>query len=190
MRTLSLSLIAAAIAITVAGCDSSTEPDVNAQIEEVRRLTEPFRNISAAQAAGYTVWSPNPTAAGATCPSSAEGKMGYHLVNVGQRGDPANPAQGDAVIDYRQPEMLLYEKRADGTLHLVGVEYIVFKAAWERVHGAGAAPPQVLGQTVPFSSHSFPPAVTTNVDHYELHVWLHSQNPNGMFSHYNPSISC
>jgi hypothetical protein len=189
MRSVRFSLVA--VAITLAGCESSTDtPDVDDQINEVRALTQSFSSVSAAQAAGYTVWSPNPAAANATCPSSAEGKMGYHLVNVSRRGDPANPAQGDAVIDYREPEMLLYEKRADGTLNLVGVEYIVFKAAWERVHGVGAAPPEVLGQIVPFSSHAFPPTVTTNVDHYELHVWLHSQNPNGMFSHYNPNISC
>jgi hypothetical protein len=188
MRNLTVSLVA--LAITAGGCKSSTEPDVNAQIEEVRRLTEPYKTISAAQAAGYNVWSPNPATAGATCASSAEGKMGYHLVNAGLRGDPANPAQADAAINYRKPEMLLYEKRGDGTLHLVGVEYLVFKSAWERVHGAGAEPPKVLGQTVPLSSHPFPPAVSANVDHYELHVWLHSENPNGMFSHWNPNISC
>lgn len=187
MKTLAISLIV--VAITLAGCDDSPTDTNSDRIEEVRRLTEPFRNISAAQAAGYTVWSPDPTAANATCASSAEGKMGYHLVNVGLRGSPANPAQGDAVLDPMKPEMLLYEKRPDGTMDLVGVEYLVFKDAWERVHGVGAAPPQVLGQTVPLSVHSFAPG-GPEVPHYELHVWLHSQNPNGMFSHWNPNISC
>ena len=188
MRALRFSF--AAVAITLAGCDSPTDTSSeDAQLREVRRLTEAFRSIPAAQAAGYTVWSPDPAAANATCASSAEGKMGYHLVNVPLRGSPANPGQGDAVIDYRQPEMLLYEKRPDGQLNLVGVEYIVFKDAWERVHGAGAAPPRVLGQTVPLSTHSFV-AGGPEIPHYELHVWLHSQNPNGMFSHWNPSITC
>jgi hypothetical protein len=187
MRTRCLTAIT--FALLLAGCDDSPMDAANEQIKEVRRLTEPFRNISAAQAAGYTVWSPDPAAANATCPSSAEGRMGYHLVNVGLRGSPANPAQGDAAIEYRQPEMLLYEKRPDGTMNLVGVEYIVFKDAWERVHGAGAAPPKVLGQTVPLSTHAFVPG-GPEIPHYELHVWLHSQNPNGMFSHWNPSISC
>jgi len=188
MRVMMLSSIA--VAITLAACDSPTDtPSVNDQVEEVRRLTEPFKSIPAAQAAGYTVWSPDPAAAGATCPSSAEGKMGYHLVNVGLRGSPDNPAQGDAVIEYQQPEMLLYEKRADGQLNLVGIEYIVFKDAWELVHGAGAAPPQVFEQPLPASKHAFAPG-GPEIEHYELHVWLHSQNPNGMFSHWNPNISC
>jgi hypothetical protein len=188
MRTLPFTAIT--LAVLLAGCDSPTDTlDVDDQIEEVRSLTAPFSNIAAAQAAGYTVWSPDPAAPNATCPSSAEGKMGYHLVNVGLRGSPANPAQGDAVIEHRQPEMLLYEKRANGQLNLVGVEYIVFKDAWERVRGAGAAPPQVLGQPLPASKHAFV-AGGPEIEHYELHVWLHSQNPNGMFSHWNPSISC
>lgn len=184
-------LAAVMLALLLAGCDDSpTEAEeVDEQIEEVRSLSEPFRNLSAAQAAGYTVWSPDPSAANATCASSAEGKMGFHLVNVGLRGSPANPAQGDATIDFRQPEMLLYEKRADGAMNLVGVEYLVFKEAWERVHGAGAAPPQVLGQTVPLSVHAFAPG-GPEIPHYELHVWLHSENPRGLFSPWNPNISC
>jgi hypothetical protein len=198
-----------AITIALAGCgDSATtlEPDsapsfhagehneklsasVLAQLAQVRRATARYHNIDAAIDDGYTVWSPNPFVANATCATSAEGKMGYHLVNPSLRGSPANPAAADAVLDPMRPEMLLYEKRADGKLHLVGVEYLVFKAAWERVHGPGAAPP-LLGQSVPFSSHPFPPTVANNVDHYELHVWIWKPNPNGMFSHWNPNISC
>ena len=116
--------------------------------------------------------------------------MGYHLVNPALRGSPLDPANADATLDAARPEMLLYEKRADGELHLVGVEYLVFKAAWEREHGVNAANPQLFGQTVPFSSHSFPPLTNDLVDHYELHVWIWKPNPNGMFSHWNPDIGC
>lgn len=183
-------LPAAMLTLLLLGCDDSPfEPDPDEQIEEVRELTEPFQSVSVAQAAGYTVWAPDPAPADATCPSSGEGRMGYHLVNVNLRGSPADPAQADAVIDYRAPEMLLYEKRPDGTMNLVGVEYLVFQEAWERVHGAGAAPPEVLGQTMPLSLHAFT-AGGPEIPHYELHVWVHSQNPNGMFSPWNPAISC
>ena len=115
--------------------------------------------------------------------------MGYHLVKVSLRGGAANPAAGDAVIDPLQPEMLLYEKRADGQMHLVGVEYIVFQAAWERVHGVGAAPPTVFGQPLLFSSHTFP-GNPNPLPHYELHVWLWSNNPLGMFYPWNPTVTC
>lgn len=187
MRTVKFGIPALLLLV---GCESTTAaPTVEEQLEEVRQLTAGFQNISAAQAAGYTIWSPDPTPATSTCPTSAEGKMGYHLVNVSLRGTPADPAQADAELDYRRPEMLLYEKRADGQLRLVGVEYLVFKAAWERAHGPGAAPPELFGREVPFSRHAFAPG-GPEIDHYELHVWIHSDNPNGTFSHWNPNISC
>ena len=178
------------VACAAVACDSdSAGPDPDAEVKEVRALTQPFSSVSAAQAAGYTVWSPDPAAANATCASSPDGKMGYHLVNGALRGSPANPAQADATIDYRQPEMLLYEKRPDGQMGLVGVEYLVFKEAWERVKGVGAAPPQVLGQPVPLSRHSFVPN-GPEIDHYELHVWLHKENPRGLFAPYHPGVTC
>lgn len=202
----------AALAITLAGCaDSPSEippveasslhaghgsargsltSNTHAQLAQVRRVTARFHDIAAAFDAGYRVWSPDPFSPTATCASSPEGKMGYHLVNPALRGSPLDPANADAILDPARPEMLLYEKRADGELHLVGVEYLVFKAAWEREHGLNAANPQLFGQTVPFSSHSFPPATNELVDHYELHVWIWKPNPNGMFSHWNPDIGC
>jgi hypothetical protein len=162
---------------------------VLAGLAEIRRVTAPYHDLDAAMAAGYTAWSPNPFAPNATCPSSPLGNMGYHLVNVALRGGAADPAAGDAVIDLLRPEMLLYEKRPDGQMHLVGVEYIVFKAAWERVHGVGAAPPEVLGQPLLASSHTFP-GNANPIAHYELHVWVWTNNPLGMFSPWNPTVTC
>ena len=178
--------------IVLAGCgDSATAPDtgVSGQLAAVKRATEPYTSLDAATAAGYTAWSPDPSAPNATCPSSAEGKMGYHRVNVALRGGAADPAAGDANLDMLHPEMLLYQKQPDGTMHLVGVEYIVFKAAWERVHGVGAAPPQVLGQPLLASSHTFP-GNANPIDHYELHVWVWTTNPLGMFYPWNPTVTC
>ncbi|MGH7637877.1 MAG: hypothetical protein ACREOK_09520 [Gemmatimonadaceae bacterium] len=164
-------------------------PNALASLAQVRGATAAFHNVEAAMAARYTAWSPDPFAASATCPSSAEGKMGYHLVNVPLRGGAANPAAGDARVDPLEPEMLLYEKRADGQMHLVGVEYIVFTAAWEREHGAGAAPPEVFGQPLLSSVHTFP-GNADPIPHYELHVWIWSDNPRGMFYPWNPTVRC
>src|SRR5918993_1869160 len=88
--------------------------DVLAALAQVRRATARFHDIDKAFEAGYTVWSPDPFATNATCASdpAGAGQMGYHLVNVGLRGSPANPGAGDATIDMLRPEMLLYEKRA------------------------------------------------------------------------------
>jgi hypothetical protein len=171
------------------GIAAQNTPEVNSGLAEIRRVTAAFHDVDEAVAGGYTAWSPNPFATGATCPSNAEGNMGYHLVNVPLRGGAANPAAGDATIDLLAPEMLLYEKRANGKMRLVGVEYIVFKAAWEAAHGVGAPPPAVLGQPLLASSHTFPGG-TGSIAHYELHVWIWSPNPLGMFYPWNPDISC
>lgn len=171
------------------GIAAETTPEVNAGLARIRRVTAQFHDVDKATAAGYTAWSPDPFAVGATCPSNSEGKMGYHLVNVPLRGGAANPAAGDATIDLLQPEMLLYEKESNGHLRLVGVEYIVFKAAWEAAHGIGAPPPEILGQPLLASSHTFPGG-SGSIEHYELHVWIWSPNPLGMFYPWNPDITC
>ena len=164
-------------------------PEVLAGLAQLRQATARFHDLDDASAAGYTVWSPDPFAPNATCPSSAEGNMGYHRVNVSLRGGAANPAAGDATIDPLNPEMLLYEKRPDGSVHLVGVEYLVFTAAWERVHGAGAPPPGVFGEPLLASTHTFP-GNPNPIPHYELHVWIWTSNPLGMFHPWNPTVSC
>jgi hypothetical protein len=163
--------------------------EVNAGLAQIRRATAKFHDYEKAIEAGYTAWSPNPLVSGSTCPTSSEGNMGYHLVNVPLRGGAANPAAGDAEVTLLEPEMLLYEKKPNGKLRLVGVEYIVFKAAWEAEHGIGAPPPEILGQPLLASSHTFPGG-TGNIDHYELHVWAWSPNPLGTFYPWNPSITC
>lgn len=165
-------------------------PEVLSALARVRAATAAFHDTLAAKEAGYRAWSPNPYLAGVTCPSlPGVGQMGYHLVNVPLRGGAANPAAGDAVIDPLLPEMLLFEKRPNGTLKLVGVEYIVFQAAWEAAYGVGAAPPTVFGQELLLSSHTFPGG-TGDIPHYELHVWLWKPNPLGMFAPWHPDVSC
>lgn len=187
-RPLATSLVAGVVLLMLGGCDSGTSPTDADPFDKVRRLTAPFQNFDAARAAGYTVWSPDPMAASAACASSPEGRMGYHLVNPALRGSPADPAGADTVIDSDRPEMLLFEKRPDGSLSLVGVEYLVFKAAWDRANPGGAVP-TVFGVPLLASRHTF---VTggPEIDHYELHVWVHSTNPNGMTHPWNPNISC
>lgn len=167
--------------------DNITEPEDT--INRLRADYASFNDVATANAAGYTVWSPDPAAAGATCASAPEGKMGYHLVNVPLRGPAGTPETGDAVIDPLKPEMLLYEKRADGTLSLVGVEWIVFKAAWDRAKGAGAPAPTVLGQPLLYSEHTFAPGGPV-IAHYELHVWIFKENPRGMYDPWHPNVTC
>src|SRR5690606_23848571 len=93
--------------------------------------------------------------------------------------------------DFLRPAVLLYEPQADGSLELVGVENLAFARAW---HDAGnQTPPTFHGQ--PFDRMVDDPA--TEVDeahmfeeHYDRHVWVHRENPNGVFAQYNPNVTC
>jgi hypothetical protein len=57
---------------------------------------------------------------------------GYHF---------ANPALRDGVVEPERPEVLVYEKRPDGTFKFNGVEYLVSFSDWKRM-----GPPTVMGQ--------------------------------------------
>jgi hypothetical protein len=90
----------------------------------------------------------------------------------------------DGAIDPLQPEALMYQPATDGSYRLVGVEYLVFAAAWDSAH---AAPPSLFGHTFSLveagNRYSLPPF-------YELHAWIWNENPNGMFFEWNPRITC
>jgi hypothetical protein len=67
----------------------------------------------------------------------------------------------------------------------------VFKEAWEAA--GNTEPPVFAGHT--FNDMEDDP--NTEVDeahglapHYDLHVWVFRQNPNGAFEPFNPAVSC
>ncbi|HEX5439073.1 MAG TPA: hypothetical protein VFW98_18110 [Gemmatimonadaceae bacterium] len=170
-----------------------TMPTVQAQLAQVRRVTARFHDLDAAMAAGYTVWAPDPSSG--ACLSNATGNMGHHLINPALEdgnGGPDDPLDADPNIDLLHPERLLYEKRADGKMHLVGVEYLVLGVTWDAVHDDGdpttpVPPPMLFGHPFVHSVHGH---VGLPVPHYELHVWVWKANPNGMFAQFNPNVTC
>lgn len=101
------------------------------------------------------------------CVASPAGGMGYHWLN-GSLVDPS--------FDPLKPEVVLYEPDADGNLKLVAVEYIVIDV--------GQPAPTFAGQAFDVGGTPVP------VAHWSLHVWLHKPNPNGMFTPFNPDVSC
>ena len=93
------------------------------------------------------------------------GGMGYHWVN-GSFVDP--------VFDPLKPEAVLYETGDDGELKLVAVEYIVINIGQERPM---------------FGDHAFDIGGTpVPVAHWSLHVWLHKENPSGVFTPFKPKL--
>ena len=105
------------------------------------------------------------------------GAMGQHYVNGALVGDPA--------LDPLHPEVLVYEPMPNGHSRLVALEYVVLQADWHKAFGA--APPKLFGQELEAigedNRYDLPPF-------YELHVWLWKYNPSGVFSDWNPRVSC
>ena len=160
------------IALSLAGCASghmgghgvSTSPLAT----EVRRATERFQDVSAATAAGYSLF--------LGCVSSPQGSaMGIHYVNGG--------LVGDGKLDAARPEALMYEPRG-GKLELVGVEYIVIASAWD---GANKTPPTLMGQLFHYNTSPNRYGIPA---FYSLHVWAWRPNPDGVFADWNPRVSC
>jgi hypothetical protein len=165
-------------------------------LAEVRRATERFRDVSAALAEGYIrdPFDLCDTAAMMGRPASL-GAMGIHYFRPDLLGITAPPSPRVSGVgthtDFRRPSILIYEPQENGALELVALENLVFAAAW---HAAGhAEPPTFHG--VPYDSMMDDPG--TAVDeahmfepHFDRHVWLYRDNPNGIFTPFNPAVTC
>ncbi len=140
-----------------------TDSDTLRQLAELRQATAKYHDVGRALADGYI-----PVSGCEALPGV--GAMGIHYLNPG--------LASDLTVDPLAPEVLLYAPSGDG-LRLVGVEYFVASV--------GQPTPTVLGQTLdgPMAGHS--PGMP---EHYDLHAWVWQANPAGMFSAWNPSLSC
>ena len=191
---LGAALLAAAtfMSTTSARAAAVSEPS----LDEVRALTARFQDVKAAIAEGYIA---PPGDMCETAPMMGYparfGGMGIHYFRPDLLGitAPPNPrVDGNGThTDFRNPAILIYEPRADGTLELVAVENLVFKKAW---HAAGnTARPTFHGVEYDYmfddpatkvdEAHMFEP-------HYDRHVWVHRENPNGVFAQFNPTVTC
>ncbi len=138
-------------------------------IAAVRAATAKFHDLAVAEDAGYGPFY--------VCTDhSSLGTMGQHYVK--------GSLVGDAAVDPLQPEALVYEPRKGGGYKLVGVEYVVFREGWDAVH---SSPPSLFGRNFTLieagNRYGLP-------DFYELHVWLWRPNPSGIFSDWNPEVTC
>jgi hypothetical protein len=165
-------------------------------LAQVKVAAEKYKDVKAALADGYI---PDPSGMCETAESMGKpaklGAMGVHYFRPDLLGitAPPNPrVDGNGTsTDFRKPAVLLYEPQADGSMQLIGVENLVFEKAWK---AAGHdAPPSFHG--VPFDHMVDDPA--TKIDeahgfmpHYDRHVWVIRDNPNGVFAQYNPNVTC
>ena len=144
---------------------SEVEPTLD-QLNALRAVLAPFEHVDTALVAGFERFG--------DCMSGPQGAQGIHYTHAERIGDPT--------LDVLRPEVLMYEPRPDGSLRLIGAEYLVFQQAW---HDAGnGAPPSLLGREFTLN--------TTLLDEpfYALHVWVWQHNPLGLFANWNPLASC
>jgi hypothetical protein len=136
-----------------------------------KSATARFHDLDKATAAGYTVRVAD--LSGATCIASAEGGMGVHMLK---------PSLLDGAIDAKNPELLVYEQKADGRLKLAALEYLVFVSDW-----SGGSPPSLFGREFDLvgspNRYGLPPF-------YALHAWIWKPNPSGMLYAWNPRVEC
>jgi hypothetical protein len=151
------------------------------QLDAAKPATARFHDLDKAIAAGYSFRLPErPDLGGRTCiVQPGQGAMGVHMVNLS--------LVGDATLDATAPEVLVYEPRNNGSLKLVALEYVVFKAAWEAARGAGAAPPSMFGRTFDFTNE---PNRYGLPAFYALHAWIWKPNPSGQLEPWNPRVEC
>lgn len=142
------------------GMASSSNEAVDRDVARVRDATVRFKQADAALAAGYE-------RTDHCIERQPAGGMGLHW---------SHPRLHDDKLEVEKPEILVYEKLADGTYKLNGVEYIVPISAWTRTE-----PPTIMGQALKRAE---------NLGIWYLHVWVWDENPSGLFADWNPRVKC
>jgi hypothetical protein len=197
LAVIAIAIAAAALLSAKAGPGEPSLGGVPAEpsLEDVRAATDRFRNVAVALAEGYV-----PDPAGMCVTAEMEGRpaeagaMGIHYMRPDLLQITAVEPRVDGTgthTDFTRPAILIYEPQADGSLELVAVENLVFERAW---HAAGnTGPPAFHG--VAYDHMEDDPA--TELDeahgfeaHYDRHVWIYRENPDGVFAPFNPAVTC
>jgi len=198
MRSALKTILAAVVAASMAACAAPETPGPGEPtLAEVRTATERFQDVNVALAEGYIRDPANmcETADMMGRPAS-DGAMGVHYFRpdlLGVTAPPSPRVDGTSTYtDFRAPAILIYEPQADGSMQLVAVENLVFKASWAAA--GNAVPPTFHGR--PYDDMEDDPATPTIdeahnfMPHFDRHVWIYRENPRGVFEPFNPAVSC
>jgi hypothetical protein len=90
----------------------------------------------------------------------------------------------NGILDATRPQIVIYEAMPDGSLKLIGADYLLIADVWDKAH---KGPPELMGQLF----HLFDSPNRFGLPaFYTLHVWAWKNNPNGAFVNWHPKVSC
>lgn len=169
IRILIVLVATGAIAVGLTAVALARSSSAGHDLARAALATAKYHSVERALADGYVPGSP--------CEVSPDGGMGFHYVNPPLLMDPA--------LDPARPEILLYAPRPNGKLRLIGVEY--FKVDADQNLATADDKPAMFNKAFdgPMLGHA--PGMPI---HYDLHVWLWKWNPSGLFSMWNPRVTC
>ena len=152
-------------------------PQVPADVEAARTALERFKDPVVAVREGYfstlgCIDFPSGTTEGESM-NYKPGAMGVHFLN---------PAYIGPTLDPLKPQVLLYEYVGD-SLRLTAAEWFVPVAV-------SKTPPAIFGQTLEGPMEGHPPILPAELHHWDLHVWMWQENPNGLFHPTNGAVKC
>jgi hypothetical protein len=143
--------------------------ETSAFLKIVRDSTERFKDVHVAMAEGYALQFGCVT-------GSDSGAMGLHYVN--------GKFVESGILDPTRPQIVIYEPMPDGSLKLIGADYLVLAQTWHATH---TETPEMMGQLF----HLFDAPNRFGLPaFYTLHVWAWKDNPNGAFVNWHPQVSC
>lgn len=138
-----------------------------AKLDSMRAMFRKYQDVFVAVHDGY-----HSTVA---CVETPNGNMGVHFVNMANVGPVPDPAK---------PVVLLYEPMGNDSLRLTGVEWFVPIATGIKER------PVVLGQPMIGPMEGHVPIMNKEDIHYDLHMWMYKDNPDGMFNQTHKGVSC
>jgi hypothetical protein len=143
--------------------------NANALVKIVRDSTERFKDVKVAEAEGYALQF--------GCVSGDDfGAMGLHYIK--------GAFVKSGILDATKPQIVIYEAMPNGSLRLIGADYLLLADAWDKTH---SGPPELMGQ----SFHLFTTPNRFGLPaFYTLHVWAWKENPKGAFVNWHPNVSC
>jgi hypothetical protein len=150
---------------------ASKHPGAETLVAVVRQATERFKDVSVAKAEGYALMFGCVT-------GEDSGAMGMHFVNMA--------LVGDGELDATRPEIIIYEPMPDGSLKMIGADYLVLANSWDTNKNHNGTP-QIMGQLLHYFSA---PNRFGLPAFYTLHVWAWKENPTGMFVNWHSNVSC